>query len=214
MKKIMYKTAVAAIMLSLVGCASTKTDNVTVADRNDQIILDWYGRGVGVPVAPEWLTAALQYDYSKMDTDSNRKMAHLEASGKFVEQAKASAKAEMATAKAAELKTKVNSEIGRGITSDKFVEEFDALKSKAQLSGIRIEREFWQKVRNTKTKPAAEEIKYYIVYSFNESDWDAMLAAYRNDVISSLKDSNDIESKQKINKLFDELDKDEKSKWR
>ena len=197
----MYKAVAAAMTIALAGCASTK---VRVNDKNEPVIVDWYGRGLGLSATPDWLVAAIQHDFRPLNIASDRIVKVTVSTGKSVDQAKALVSAQTSTDLANELSQYVNSKLATDMSlgeERRRAMETAAIKTKVQLSGVRTERDFWQKKRNDNT----EEVEYYRVYSLSQQEWKELVDKYRNDIKKEL----DADGQQRIDALFDELSADE-----
>ncbi|MDE5899204.1 MAG: hypothetical protein K2H09_08095 [Treponemataceae bacterium] len=217
MKRLMYKAAAAALALALAGCASTKGVDVPVADKKDidkVVVVDWEDRTLGLDAAPEWLVAARKGNSDKAKQDlsieSSRIVKVSPATGKTQAQAQAFSRAGFAYSQAAELSQKVIGRVGQGLNDVNQLEAvyIAASETKADMSGLREERGFWQKVRRTTadTKDREEYYVYYTVYSMSQESWDALCKKYLMDVMGGA--NLETETQKKIGALFSEMKED------
>lgn len=218
MKRLMYKAAAAALALAFAGCASTKGSNAPVADKNDidkVTVVDWEDRTLGLDAAPEWLVTAVRKrnsDKAKQDLniESSRIVKVSPATGKTQAQAQAFSRVGFAYSQAAELSQKVIGRVGQGLNDVNQLEAvyLAASETKADMSGLREERGFWQKVRRTTadTKEREEYYVYYTVYSMSQEAWDALCKKYLMDVMGGA--NLETETQKKIGALFSEMKED------
>ena len=170
MKKITFTVSVMAAFMAmgLVSCASTgnvqetrpaedKTVKVNIDDDVDKVVvIDWTDRTLGEIVAPTWLKNMRRGNsdtFKQMwGLDSNRVVKVSMATGKTEATAQALSRAGFAYLQAAELNQKVIGRVGQGLND---VGQLEALyvaasESKADMSGLREETGFYQKVRTTR----------------------------------------------------------------
>ena len=83
-----------------------------------------------------------------------------------------------------------------------------ASETKADMTGLREETGFYQKVRTTKagTKEQSEQYIYYTVYSMDKATWDALCRKYLMDVMGT--EGLETETQKKIGALFSEMKED------
>ena len=173
MKKLMVKMAgaFAALILGLSGCATTKavsdpTLKVNVDDDVDNVtVIDWTDRTLGEVAAPQWLKNMRRGNSDTFKemwrTDASRVVKVSMATGKTEAKAQALSRAGFAYTQAAELSQKVIGRVGQGLNDVGQLEAVyvAASETKADMTGLREETGFYQKVRTTKagTKAAAQE---------------------------------------------------------
>lgn len=143
-------------------------------------------------------------------TDSSRVVKVSMATGKTEATAQALSRAGFAYTQAAELSQKVIGRVGQGLND---VGQLEALyvaasETKADMTGLREETGFYQKVRTTKagTKDQSEKYIYYTVYSMDKSTWDALCRKYLMDVMGT--EGLETETQKKIGALFSEMKDD------
>ena len=217
MKKLMYRAAVAAMALACAGCASTKVGDVPIANKNEidkVVVVDWEDRTLGTEAAPMWLSQARKGNADSLKQnlgiDANRIVKVSPATGKTQAQAQAFSRAGFAYSQAAELSQKVIGRVGQGLNDVNQLEAvyIAASETKAELSGLREERGFWQKVRRTSadTKEREEYYVYYTIYSMSQETWDAICKKYLMDVMGGA--NIETETQKKIGALFSEIKED------
>lgn len=170
MKKTMIKAMVAgtlfASLLSFVGCVSTpKADpaiKVNVDDDVDKVVVvDWTDRTLGEIAAPTWLKnmrrGSSDTFKEQWGLNSNRVVKVSMATGQTEATAQALSRAGFAYTQAAELSQKVIGRVGQGLNDIGQLEAVyvAASETKADMTGLREEAGFYQKVRTTKA--AAQE---------------------------------------------------------
>ena len=226
MKKTITNVMVAgtlmALVLSLSGCATTKVisdpvNKVEVGsdDEVDKVVVvDWTDRTLGEIAAPTWLKNMRRGNSDTFKElwglDSNRVVKISMATGKTEATAQALSRAGFAYTQAAELNQKVIGRVGQGLND---VGQLEALfvaasETKADMTGLREETGFYQKVRTTKagTKDQSEKYIYYTVYSMDKSTWDALCRKYLMDVMGT--EGLETETQKKIGALFSEMKDD------
>ena len=229
MKKTMINCvfAVLCAVLSLgffMSCASgakatgmDPTEDIPQADRDEAdrvVIVDWADRTLGEISAPTWLrnmSRGNSTTFKEMwGIDSDRIVKLSMARGKTEATAQALSRAGFAYSQAAELTQKVIGRVGQGLND---VGELEALyvaasETKAEISGLREEAGFWQKVRTTKagTNERFEDYIYYTVYSMDQGMWDALCRKYLEDVTGGA--GLETATKQQVMALYDEMKED------
>lgn len=223
MKKTLIKAMVAgtlfASLLSFVGCGSTpkadSTIKVNVEDDVDKVVvIDWTDRTLGEIAAPTWLKNMRRGNSDTFKTqwgmDSNRVVKVSMATGKTEATAQALSRAGFAYTQAAELSQKVIGRVGQGLNDMGQLEAVyvAASETKADMTGLREETGFYQKVRTTKagTKEQSEQYIYYTVYSMDKATWDALCRKYLMDVMGI--EGLETETQKKIGALFSEMKED------
>ena len=221
MKKFLVITVVCVLVLSLFSCLSTpKPDPVmsvqtTTEDELDKVVaVDWTDRALGEVQAPTWLK-----NMRRGNSDTFKEMWGIEsdrvvkismATGKTEAIAQALSRAGFAYTQAAELNQKVIGRVGQGLDDAGQLEALfvAASETKAEMTGLREETGFYQKVRTTKagTKEVSEEYVYYTVYSMDKSTWDALVRKYLMDLMGT--EGLETETQKKIGALFSEMKED------
>lgn len=218
--KIMMAMVVASVMLAITGCGSTKVeDKSAVAAKEDDgkdkvVVADWSDRTMGEVESPVWL---VNMTHGNSDTfkeqfniDAERVVKRSRATGKTMAIAQAVSRASFAYTQAAELTQKVIGRVGAGLND---VGQLEALflaasQTKADMSGLREEHSFYQKVRTTDavTKAVKEEYVYWTIYSMSKESWDALVKSYLMDL---MKGANlETETQKKIGALYSEMKED------
>ena len=226
MKKTITNVMVAgtlmALVLGLSGCATTKVisdpvNKVEVGsdDEVDKVVVvDWTDRTLGEIAAPTWLKNMRRGNSDTFKElwglDSNRVVKISMATGKTEATAQALSRAGFAYVQAAELNQKVIGRVGQGLNDIGQLEAVyvAASESKADMTGLREETGFFQKVRTTKagTKEQSEQYIYYTVYSMDKATWDALCRKYLMDLMGT--EGLETETQKKIGALFSEMKED------
>lgn len=226
MKKTITNVMVAgtlmALVLGLSGCGTTKVISDTVnkveVDSDDEVdkvvVVDWTDRTLGEIAAPTWLKNMRRGNSDTFKTqwgmDSNRVVKVSMATGKTEATAQALSRAGFAYTQAAELSQKVIGRVGQGLNDIGQLEAVyvAASETKADMTGLREETGFYQKVRTTKagTKEQSEQYIYYTVYSMNKATWDALCRKYLMDVMGT--EGLETETQKKIGALFSDMKED------
>ncbi len=219
MKKVFVVCAVAALVLGMSGCASTKsvdpTLKVNVDDDVDKVVvIDWTDRNLGEVAAPQWLKNMRRGNSDtfkqQWGTDASRVVKVSMATGKTEATAQALSRAGFAYTQAAELSQKVIGRVGQGLNDVGQLEAVyvAASETKADMTGLREETGFFQKVRTTKagTKEQSEQYIYYTVYSMDKGTWDNLCKKYLMDVMGSADLTT--ETQKKVGALFSEMKAD------
>ena len=221
MKKFLVITVVCVLVLSLFSCLSTpKPDPVmpvqtaTEEELDKVVVVDWTDRALGEVQAPTWLK-----NMRRGNSDTFKEMWGIEsdrvvkismATGKTEAIAQALSRAGFAYTQAAELNQKVIGRVGQGLNDAGQLEALfvAASETKADMTGLREETGFYQKVRTTKagTKEVSEEYVYYTVYSMDKSTWDALVRKYLMDLMGT--EGLETETQKKIGALFTEMKED------
>lgn len=219
MKKVIFACAAAALALGMSGCGSTKsvdqTLKVNVDDDVDKVVvIDWTDRTLGEVAAPQWLKNMRRGNSDTFKqawgTDANRVVKVSMATGKTEATAQALSRAGFAYTQAAELSQKVIGRVGQGLNDVGQLEAVyvAASETKADMTGLREETGFFQKVRTTKagTKEQSEQYIYYTVYSMDKSTWDNLCKKYLMDVMGGADLTT--ETQKKVGALFSEMKED------
>ena len=226
MKKTITNVMVAgtlmALVLGLYGCGTTKVisdpvNKVEVGsdDEVDKVVVvDWTDRTLGEIAAPTWLKNMRRGNSDTFKElwglDSNRVVKISMATCKTEATAQALSRAGFAYVQAAELNQKVIGRVGQGFNDIGQLEAVyvAASESKADMTGLREETGFFQKVRTTKagTKEQSEQYIYYTVYSMDKATWDALCRKYLMDLMGT--EGLETETQKKIGALFSEMKED------
>lgn len=221
MKKTQAIVAAAAMALALAGCASTSVEdkrlNVPEAKNSEVdkvVVVDWTDRTLGEVSAPTWLKNMRRGNSDtfkeQWGTNASRVVKVSMATGKTEATAQALSRAGFAYTQAAELNQKVIGRVGQGLNN---VGQLEALfvaasETKADMTGLREETGFWQKVRTTNAETGAksEQYIYYTVYSMSKETWDALCQKYLMDIMGGA--NLETETQKKIGALFSEMKAD------
>lgn len=213
--------ATMALALALAGCASNKVEDKRLpvenasADEVDRVVVvDWTDRALGEVSAPTWLKNMRRGNSNtfkeQWSVDANRVVKVSMATGKTEATAQALSRAGFAYTQAAELNQKVIGRVGQGLND---VGQLEALfvaasETKADMTGLREETGFFQKIRttNAETKEKSEQYVYYTVYSMSKETWDALCRKYLMDMMGSADLTT--ETQKKIGALFSEMKED------
>ena len=226
MKKTITNVMVAgtlmALVLGLSGCGTTKVisdpvNKVEVGsdDEVDKVVVvDWTDRTLGEIAAPTWLKNMRRGNSDTFKElwglDSNRVVKISMATGKTEATAQALSRAGFAYVQAAELNQKVIGRVGQGLNDIGQLEAVyvAASESKADMTGLREETGFFQKVRTTKagTKEQSEQYICYTVYSMDKATWDALCSKYLMDLMGT--EGLETETQKKIGALFSKMKED------
>ena len=219
MKEVFVVCAAAALVLGMAGCASTKsvdpTLKINVDDGVDKVVvIDWTDRTLGEVAAPQWLKNMRRGNSDtfkqQWGTDANRVVKVSMATGKTEATAQALSRAGFAYAQAAELSQKVIGRVGQGLNDVGQLEAVyvAASETKADMTGLREEAGFFQKVRTTKagTKEQSEQYIYYTVFSMDKGTWDNLCKKYLMDVMGGADLTT--ETQKKVGALFSEMKAD------
>lgn len=223
MKKKLIKAMVAgtlfASLLSFAGCGSTPkadpTIKVNVDDDVDKVVvIDWTDRTLGEISAPTWLKNMTRGNSDtfkeQWSISADRVVKFSRATGKTEAIAQALSRAGFAYTQAAELNQKVIGRVGQGLND---VGQLEALfvaasETKADMTGLREEAGFFQKVRTTNAETGAktEQYIYYTIYSMSKETWDALCKKYLMDMMGGA--NLETETQKKIGALFSEMKED------
>lgn len=219
MKKVFVVCAAAALVLGMAGCASTKsvdpTLKINVDDGVDKVVvIDWTDRTLGEVAAPQWLKNMRRGNSDtfkqQWGTDANRVVKVSMATGKTEATAQALSRAGFAYTQAAELSQKVIGRVGQGLNDVGQLEAVyvAASETKADMTGLREEAGFFQKVRTTKagTKEQRGQYIYYTVFSMDKGTWDNLCKKYLMDVMGGADLTT--ETQKKVGALFSEMKAD------
>lgn len=214
---VMVVGLLAASMIGVESCASNNVDptlNVNVDDEVKVSVIDWTDRTLGEVAAPQWLRNMRRgnSDTFKQSwgVDSNRVIKVSMATGKTEATAQALSRAGFAYTQAAELNQKVIGRVGQGLNDVGQLEAVYAAASetKADMTGLREETGFYQRIRVTEkaTKETTEKYVYYTVYSMDKSTWDNLCKKYLMDLMGT--EGLETATQKKIGALFSEMKDD------
>ena len=214
---VMVAGLLAASMIGVASCASNNVDptlNVNVDDEVKVSVIDWTDRTLGEVAAPQWLRNMRRgnSDTFKQSwgVDSNRVIKVSMATGKTEATAQALSRAGFAYTQAAELNQKVIGRVGQGLNDIGQLEAVYAAASetKADMTGLREETGFYQRIRVTEkaTKETTEKYVYYTVYSMDKSTWDNLCKKYLMDLMGT--EGLETATQKKIGALFSEMKED------
>ena len=200
------------ILVSMSTMAFAKSKYEKKADK--AALVDWTDRTLGEESAPKWLLNLRRGNASKFkkewEIDENRIVKVSMATGATEAVAQALSRASFAYVQSAELNQKVIGRVGQGLNDMGQLEAvFEAAsQTKADMTGLREETGFFQKVRLTKrgTKEQTEKYVYYTVYSMDKSTWDALCKKYLMDLMGS--EGLETATQKKIGALFSEMKED------
>ena len=211
MKKTMKLGMIGLLMLmGTVVCAKPKVDRK--ADK--VVVVDWTDRTLVSESAPKWLQNLRKGNANtfkkEWDMDDSRVIKVSMATGKTEATAQALSRAGFAYVQAAELNQKVIGRVGQGLDDVGQLEAvyMAASETKADMSGLREETGFYQKVRTTKkgTKEQSERYIYYTVYSMDKATWDNLCKKYLMDLMGT--EGLETATQKKIGALFSEMKDD------
>lgn len=226
MKKLSIVIAVSALIFGFVGCGSTPKQETVKPDpvlkveeaKSDEIdkvvVVDWTDRALGEIQAPTWLKNMRRGNSDTFKelwgTDSTRVVKVSQATGNTEAEAQALSRAGFAYTQAAELSQKVIGRVGQGLNDAGQLEALfvAASETKADMTGLREETGFFQKVRttNVETGEKTEKFIYYTVYSMDKGTWDNLCKKYLMDVMGGADLTT--ETQQKVGELFTEMKED------
>jgi len=220
MKKFLV-ISIVVLLIGLVSCASTpKPDPVmpvqtaTEEDLDKVVVVDWTDRALGEVQAPTWLKNMRRGNSDTFKqlwgTDATRVVKVSSATGNTEAEAQAFSRAGFAYTQAAELSQKVIGRVGQGLDEAGQLEALflAASETKAEMTGLREETGFFQKVRttNAETGDKSEKYIYYTVYSMDKETWDKICEKYLMDVMGNKE--LETETKKKVGALFSEMKED------
>ena len=224
MKKTTRLVAVSAAILTAVSfasCGSSKVEDkrndvpeAAASEIDKVVVVDWTDRALGEVSAPTWLKNMRRgnSDTFKQSwgVDANRVVKVSMATGKTEATAQAHSRAGFAYTQAAELNQKVSGRVGQGWNDIGQLEALylAASETKADMTGLREETGFFQKVRTTNADTGArsEQFVYYTVYSMSKETWDALCKKYLIDMMGGADLTT--ETQKKIGALFSEMKED------
>jgi hypothetical protein len=174
-------------MFFLASCASTpptqQAAQAPVVKGVERTNIDWKGKSVGTEI-PEWVQAIALEEYEKIEAEprlKDRLAIAVVEKGKNLDLLRSWATNFNVQAQVSRMiSTKVQAEFAGILQGDKnsadgahaFLEEVVATLSKAKISGLRKDRDFWLKVRiyDNDKKTTEDEYDYYLLYSIDKAD--------------------------------------------
>ena len=212
MKRVLISIFAMGILVSMSTMAFAKSKYEKKADK--AVLVDWTDRTLGEESAPKWLLNLRRGNASKFkkewEIDENRIVKVSMATGATEAVAQALSRASFAYVQSAELNQKVIGRVGQGLNDMGQLEAvFEAAsQTKADMTGLREETGFFQRVRLTKrgTKEQTEKYVYYTVYSMDKSTWDNLCKKYLMDLMGS--EGLETATQKKIGALFSEMKED------
>ena len=212
MKRILISIFAMGILVSISTMAFAKSKYEKKADK--AVLVDWTDRTLGEESAPKWLLNLRRGNASKFkkewEIDENRIVKVSMATGATEAVAQALSRASFAYVQSAELNQQVIGRVGQGLNDMGQLEAvFEAAsQTKADMTGLREETGFFQRVRLTKrgTKEQTEKYVYYTVYSMDKSTWDNLCKKYLMDLMGS--EGLETATQKKIGALFSEMKED------
>lgn len=193
MKKLIFKAIVSVAAFAFFGCASAKNAAVPVADKNDidkVIVVDWSGRTLGSKSELNGLDEAEKGNSNKLQQELNigkgRIVKVSPGTGSTLAMAQTLSRTDIANRQATELQQVVNVRSGDYLNDKGELAGVRKVASETlvEISGIREEGSFWQKVRTTsaETKESKEEYKYWTIYSMSQESWNSLCDKFLNDM--------------------------------
>ena len=217
-----------AMALGLAGCATQKVagtyadtyvspdrtlkvEKPTETEADRVVVVDWTDRTLGEVSAPQWLKNLRRGNSDtfkqQWGMDNSRIVKVSVATGKTEATAQALSRAGFAYTQAAELNQKIIGRVGQGLND---VGQLEALyvaasETKADITGLREEAGFFQKVRvtNEGNGNKDEHYIYYTIYSMDKKTWDGMCKKYILDLMGNVDFTT--ETQKKIGALFTEI---------
>lgn len=225
MKKTIKTITLAALALAgtfaITSCGSTKVEDprgkIAEAPKDEidkVVVVDWTDRTMGEISAPTWLKNMTRGNSDtfkeQWNIQADRVVKYSRATGKTEAIAQALSRAGFAYTQATELNQKVIGRVGQGLND---VGQLEALfvaasETKADMTGLREEASFFQKVRTTNAETGAktEQYIYYTIYSMSKETWDALCKKYLMDMMGGA--NLETETQKKIGALFSEMKAD------
>ena len=206
---------------AIISCGSTKVEDprgkIAEAPKDEidkVVVVDWTDRTMGEISAPTWLKNMTRGNSDtfkeQWSISADRVVKFSRATGKTEAIAQALSRAGFAYTQAAELNQKVIGRVGQGLND---VGQLEALfvaasETKADMTGLREEAGFFQKVRTTNAETGAktEQYIYYTIYSMSKDTWDALCKKYLMDMMGGA--NLETETQKKIGALFSEMKAD------
>ena len=206
---------------AIISCGSTKVEDprgkIAEAPKDEidkVVVVDWTDRTMGEISAPTWLKNMTRGNSDtfkeQWSISADRVVKFSRATGKTEAIAQALSRAGFAYTQAAELNQKVIGRVGQGLND---VGQLEALfvaasETKADMTGLREEAGFFQKVRTTNAETGAktEQYIYYTIYSMSKETWDALCKKYLMDMMGGA--NLETETQKKIGALFSEMKAD------
>lgn len=218
MKKSILKVLGTSFILGMFfSCASTKvaeTTNTVSDDADKVVVVDWADRTLGEIASPAWLLATKRGNgdvfKKQWGIDQNRVIKIGYGYGQTEAAAQAISRAGFSFSQAAELSQKVIGRVGSGLNDQGQLEALytAATEVKAEMTGLREEAGFWQKVKRTNslTKEVTEGYQYYTIYSMDKDSWANICKKYLLDTMGG--EGLTTETQKQIGALFTEMKED------
>jgi hypothetical protein len=194
--------------------ASQDESNMTV-EANRSRILDWQNRNLRLPSNPEWLvrladgddyTFKDQFNIDDLGTDAVIKLVPV--TGASLPTVQAQGLTQLAAILSTEIRTNINMETATSLSNDQQTTTQDILMTaKFSVSGMRQVTTFWQQVEteNSAGRRTRQYI-YYVVYATGRANWNGLVKAYMNSVLSELmKDPSNRQLATTLARLTDEV---------
>ena len=206
---------------AIISCGSTKVEDprgkIAEAPKDEidkVVVVDWTDRTMGEISAPTWLKNMTRGNSDtfkeQWSISADRVVKFSRATGKTEAIAQALSRAGFAYTQAAELNQKVIGRVGQGLNDVGQLEAVyvAASETKADMTGLREEAGFFQKVRTTNAETGAktEQYIYYTIYSMSKETWDALCKKYLMDMMGGA--NLETETQKKIGALFSEMKAD------
>ena len=206
---------------AITSCGSTKVEDprgkIAEAPKDEidkVVVVDWTDRTMGEISAPTWLKNMTRGNSDtfkeQWSISADRVVKFSRATGKTEAIAQALSRAGFAYTQAAELNQKVIGRVGQGLNDVGQLESLfvAASETKADMTGLREEAGFFQKVRTTNAETGAktEQYIYYTIYSMSKETWDALCKKYLMDMMGGA--NLETETQKKIGALFSEMKAD------
>lgn len=215
MKKINVLFAAAAIAVLAVGCASTKVETLSQADKDasNVAIVNWANRNLDVPAKPEWLKNLVcgnMNDFrNEFSVGKDKIIKYSVGTAKTRDASLAASRVNYNAIHAEELKTKVVSEAAATLNDEGFTEAASnaATLAKVDISGHELVTQFWQQVKTTDKEEETSRTEFicYSVYQISKEDWVNTLKSFMQQIIPAIPDSKaQVKMAQTIQSLYDD----------
>ena len=220
-KTIILAALALAGTLAVTGCGSTRVEDprgkIAEAPKDEidkVVVVDWTDRTMGEVFAPTWLKNMTRGNSDtfkeQWNIPADRVVKFSRATGKTEAIAQALSRVSFAYTQANELNQKVIGRVGQGLNDVGQLEAVfvSASETKADMTGLREEAGFFQKIRTTNAETGAktEYYTYYTIYSMSKETWDALCKKYLMDMMGGA--NLETETQKKIGALFSEMKAD------
>lgn len=208
-------------IFAITSCGSTKVEDprgkIAEAPKDEidkVVVVDWTDRTMGEISAPTWLKNMTRGNSDtfkeQWNIPADRVVKFSVAQGKTEAIAQALSRVSFAYKQANELNQKVIGRVGQGLNDVGQLEAVfvAASETKADMTGLREEAGFFQKIRTTNAETGAktEYYRYYTIYSMSKETWDALCKKYLMDMMGGA--NLETETQKKIGALFSEMKAD------